>query len=421
MPPVTPPDSFLRAVSGGRRRFAAHPDGSDGLLRDDRGHLQPVLSNALALLAQDPAIAGRCGHDDFRDQPYLLGPPPVAEPGDAPAPGPYPRVWQRADLALITAHIQRAHCPRMRRDVMEDAMEAEAARHRYHPVRDYLDGLRWDGTQRIAGWLSIAFGSPMNGYTSAVGAKLLIAAVRRVRRPGCKFDHVPVAQGPQGLGKSSAWAALCGQEWFSDALPDDLGDKDSAMALRGVWFLEMAELTQLIASEADAVKAFITRSVDRYRPPYGRQVVEVPRQGVLVGTTNSQEWLRDATGNRRFWPFDCTRADVAWVAAHRDQLWAEAAVREKSGEAHWIDTPDDVEEAGQAVADRMVEDPWHDRIREWVAHRADVTAPEILSEAIDMPRERQDRRAQMRVTNVLTSLGWQARRTAGRRWWERPG
>jgi putative DNA primase/helicase len=390
----------------------------------------PSLANAMLIMALDPALAGISGYDEFRGQSYLMSPPPPANPGDKAAPGPYPRAWTRADVANVTAYIQRTYCPRLRRETVEDAMEADAERNRFHPVREYLDGLEWDGTPRLDDWLGHAFGAELNPYTRAVGAKMLIAAVRRVRKPGVKFDHVPVAQGGQGLGKSTTFSALCGQDWFSDDLPDDLSDKDAAMALRGVWVLEMAELTQLLASEAEAVKSFITRPVDRYRPPYGRQVIEVPRQGILVGTTNAEEWLRDATGNRRFWPFDCTKADAAWVRENRDQLWAEAAVREARGEAHWLDEQDARDEAQASQRERMVQDPWFDTVKRYVDGGNDeqigiglskVTAPQILTYAIEMPRPQQDRKAQMRVTNILLQMGWKKVRDAKGRWWERTG
>lgn len=390
------------------------------LAQDERGQVMPTLANALVCMAHDPALVGLVGFDEFRDQAFLMRAPPVANDGDPPTPGPYPRAWMRSDVALTAAYIQRERCQRMRREAVEDAMEAEASRARFHPVRRYLDSLQWDGCARLATWLNAAFGSPINPYTEAVGAKTLIAAVRRVRKPGVKFDHVPVAQGGQGIGKSSTWAALCGPEWFSDALPDDLGDKDAAMALRGVWFLEMAELTQLLASEPEAVKAFVTRSVDRYRPPYGRQVVEVPRQGVLVGTTNAQEYLRDATGNRRWWPFDCSKADAQWVRSARDQLWAEANHREAQGEPHWLDDADARDEAREQQEDRMVEDPWHDRVREFLTGLGRTTTSRILTEAIQMAVERQNRAAQMRISAILTRMGWVARRNGAGRWWERP-
>lgn len=405
-----------RSATRHRKRIAS----MEGLLTlDDRGQPVPSLANAIALFAADENLRDLAGYDEFRDQAYLLRPPPLAQEGDTPTPGPYPRAWLRSDVALITAYLQRTAMPRIKRDIVEDAMEAEASRSRFHPIRAYLDALEWDGLSRIDTWLHSAFGTPLTPYTQAIGAKFLIAAVRRVRRPGVKFDHAPVAQGPQGAGKSSTLAALFG-EWFSDALPDNLGDKDAAMALRGVWGLEMAELTQILATEAEAVKAFLTRTVDRYRPPYGRQIIEIPRQGVLFGTTNAQEWLRDATGNRRWWPFDCIACNPEWVAANRNQLWAEAAAREKAGETHWLDDQEAKEEAQQNQEDRMIEDPWHGKISDYIEGLAKITVPSILENAISMPVAMQNRAAQMRVASILTRMGWQSKRSGTSRFWLPP-
>lgn len=387
---------------------------------DDKKKPHPNLGNAMLIMALDPLLAGMCGHCDFRDVSLLLQPPPNSNPDDAPAPGPYPRPWTRSDVALVCAYAQRVYAHGFRREVIDDAMEAEAGRNRFHPVRDYLGGLEWDGTKRLHLLLKRGFGAEDTGYTRNVGRKLMIAAVRRVRQPGCKFDHVPVAQGAQGKGKSTAWAAIFGIDWFSDALPDDLGDKDAAMALRGVWGLEMSELTQLLASEPEAIKAFITRAVDRYRPPYGRVVLEVPRQGLLVGTTNAQEWLRDATGNRRFWPFDCGDLDIAWIREARDQLWAEAAELEATGEPHWLDEADDRDEANAQQEERMVTDPWQAPIERYLVMQTTVTAADILLNAIQMPTFQHNRQHQMRVTNILMGLRWVKRHKEKGNVWERP-
>ncbi len=389
---------------------------------DEKKDVRPNLGNAVLVLALDPALKGMLGFCEFRDVALLMRPPPVGNDTDLPLPGPYPRAWRRADVVMVASYIQRTHAPKMARETVEDAMEAEAARNRFHPVRDWLASLRWDGVQRLHRLLPQGFGAADTGYTRAVGRKVCIAAVRRVRHPGCKFDHVPVAQGAQGKGKSTLYAALFGLDWFSDNLPDDLGDKDAAMALRGVWGLEMAELTQLLQSEPESIKAFITRTVDRYRPPYGRMVLEVPRQGILVGTTNSQEWLRDATGNRRFWPFDCGELDIRWVRENRDQLWAEAAAAESAGEAHWLDEADDREEAEAQQQDRMVEDPWERRIAAYLAESMirEATAAELLERALQLAPGQMEHRHSMRVTRLLTMWGWKKRHTKRGSVWGRP-
>jgi putative DNA primase/helicase len=138
-----------------------------------------------------------------------------------------------------------------------------------------------------------------------------------------------------------------------------------------------------------------------------------------VGTTNAEEWLRDATGNRRFWPFDCTKADVAWIRQHRDQLWAEASHREAEGEPHWLDDADAMDEAKASQEDRMVEDPWLLPVSQFLQNLSRTTAPELLTSAVEMPKSQQNRAAQMRVSAILTRLGWKARRDKSGRWWER--
>lgn len=270
------------------------------LQRDGQQRVLPTLANALLLLALDPALEGMLAYDEFGERLLITRSPPPAREGDATVPGPYPRPWGGEDVALVQAHLQRVWSHRFSRQTVEEAMPVEAKRCRFHPVRDWLDGLPWDGTPRLDTWLRKAFGCPDDPYHAAAGAKFLIAAARRIRRPGVKFDHTPVFEGLQGLGKSTALRRLFGDDWFSDAMPDDLAGKDAAMALNGVWCLELAELQQLIRSEPATVKAFLSRQVDRYRPPYGKTYVDRPRQSVLVGTTNDEEWLSDATGNRRF-------------------------------------------------------------------------------------------------------------------------
>ncbi|MCK8788231.1 virulence-associated E family protein, partial [Roseomonas sp. NAR14] len=240
------------------------------------------------------------GRDDFKAEFVLRFAPPPARDGDMPLPGPYPRAWGPEDLALVQAHMQRIWTHRFTKQTVEDAMVAEAARHRFHPVEDWLASLVWDGVPRVDGWLHRGFGCPGDDYHAAAGAKMLIASVKRIRQPGVKFDHTPVFEGGQGLGKSTALRALYGDDWFSDSLPEDLASKDAAMGLLGVWCLELAELQQLIRAEAETVKAFMSRQVDRFRPPYGKAYVNRPRQCILVGTTNAEEWLSDTTGNRRF-------------------------------------------------------------------------------------------------------------------------
>lgn len=374
--------------------------------RNKDGAILGTISNAMRALRHDPALQDTLAFNEFTSAHLLMQPAPGLEDGDAGLPGPYPRPWGAEDVALIQGYLQRLYSPKFNRQTVEEAMLAAAATRRFHPVRDWLATLTWDGTPRIDTWLSQAFGTPADEYHAAVGAKFLIAAVRRVRSPGCKFDTMPVLEGNQGLGKSRACKALFSADWFSDTLPSDLAGKEAAMSLLGVWGLELAEIEHLVRSEPETIKAFLSRGTDRYRPPYGKSFVDRPRQGVLVGTTNSFDYLRDATGNRRIWPIRCTHADPDWVAENRVQLWAEAAAREASGEVLWLDDEAVQKVAKEAQAARMTEDVWADKVREFIDGKGKIRMPELLSDALFIPTDRQDRRSQMRVAAILRSEGW---------------
>jgi hypothetical protein len=214
---------------------------------------------------------------------------------------------------------------------------AVAKRNSYDPVADFLAALVWDGKPRLDELLVAYFGAQGDpSYLRAVGAKFAISAVARALRPGCKVDTVLILEGPQGLRKSTAFRILGGQ-YFSDAAVD-VSNKDSAMLASQFWFIELAELSTFRKSEDQALKAFISRTEDTYRPPYGRTNVKTPRRCVFVGTTNDDDYLRDPTGHRRFWPVKCTSIDTDALTRDRDQLWAEAVVRFHQGETWWLTT-----------------------------------------------------------------------------------
>jgi len=411
-------DMFADGRGGGQNKGVHHLLAV--LQKNDKGVVQPTLANVLLILAHDPPLAGMVGYDEFNAQHLILRSPPPSEDGEQLLPGPYPRVWGVADVALVQAYLQRIWSGRITQQTVEQAMVTAAERRRFHPVRDWLATLRWDSTPRLDTWLRSAFGCPDDDYHAAIGAKFLIAAVRRVRQPGCKFDHMPVLEGAQGIGKSRACQALFGERWFSDAIPEDLASRDAALGLLGVWGLEFAEIQHLIRNEVETIKAFLSRSTDRYRPPYAKNYVERPRQGVLIGTTNADDYLRDTSGNRRIWPVLCVFADADWVEANRQQLWAEAAAREASGEALWLADTDAREQATARQAERMSEDVWHDLIHDSVAQQMEIRVPDILTATLGIPRERQGKREEMRVAAILTALGWERRLVRAPGDWRKP-
>jgi predicted P-loop ATPase len=238
-------------------------------------------------------------------------------------------------------------------------------KYHFHPVKDYLNSLKWDGEPRLDTWLRSAFkASGPDEYLRAVSRKVLVAAVKRVFEPGCKFDYVLVLEGHQGKGKSTALKYLAGAPWFTDSL-GDIQQKDVVDQMVGKWIIEMAELASIRKQDIEPVKAFLSRQVDRVRPPYGRRSMDFPRQSILIGSTNNAEYFSDETGNRRFWPVRVGSINRKWMRNNRDQIWAEALTRYNLGETTYLSP--DLEEVAQAEQEERFEvDEWEGQIRKVV-------------------------------------------------------
>lgn len=228
------------------------------------------------------------------------------------------------------------------KDPMHDIVGDYAEDHRFHPVHDYLNGVEWDGIARLDNWMTRYIGAPQNDYTKAVGALIMVAAVRRVRHPGCKFDEMVVLEGPQGSGKSSALRALAvNADWFADELPLGGDGKQVMEAIGGKWIIEAAELAGMGKRSSEHLKAMLSRTFDKGRAAYGRISEQRDRQCVFFATHNpdkaSNTYLMDQTGNRRFWPVECEKIDLEGLKRDRDQLWAEASFREARGDSIRLD------------------------------------------------------------------------------------
>jgi hypothetical protein len=291
-----------------------------------------------------------------------------------------------------------------------DACTQLCLEHQYDPVLDYLDGLAWDGQPRLDTWLQRYMGAPDTELNRAIGRLTLIAAVRRVRWPGTKFDQIVVFESGEGKGKSTAIEILAGPENFSDQSILAKQDKEQQEAMCGIWLYEIADLTGMKKADIEHVKAFASRKVDRARPAYGRFRVDRPRRTVFFATTNDDEYLKSQTGNRRFWPVTTSRIDLAGLQQDRDQIWAEAAHREAAGET--IALPGRLwKAAGAEQEDRMQSDGWVEPIANYLAlkQKTEVTVNEVLCDNQFIQRRVDSVTIgdAMRAAAILKNLGYE--------------
>lgn len=369
-----------------------------------QGAIKDDLANAMIVCRSYMFIRTNVFFDEFKRRPMVNGMTPWSNDAGL-------RPWSDYDTARLTEYMQIQEMP-FKYTTVETALLTVCEEQKRNPLRDWLSGLKWDGKRRVPSWLQVYFGCKSIPFIHAAGSAWLISAVARVLKPGCKVDHMLVLEGPQGLGKSTALRIMAGDSYFTDELPD-LNSKDAPLQLLGSWIIEMAELDALSRVETSRIKAFITSSVDKYRPPYGRTTIDVPRASVFAGTVNNYDYLKDSS-NRRFWPVRCEYVDEEGLRSDREQLWAEAAHMYGRGDAWWIQSDEVKEEAAQEQALRRATDAWEPTVLEYLAGVDDFSIPELLSNALGLPRDRWDRAAQTRVGCVVSGLiGWRRYRTTG--------
>ena len=374
------------------------------LKRGQGGKPVPCFFNVCLIIESVPSWHGVLRFDEFALKTMCSAPPPW-EPPSAHIDF-VTRTWTPHDDLMACAWLQEHHNVIVNFNVVDSAVEMIAKQHAYHPVLDFLDGMIWDGVERLSTWMAEYLGADGSDYTSAVARKFLIGAVARIRDPGCQCDSFPILEGMQGAGKSSTMRRLF-EPWFSDELAD-LGGKDAAMQVAGTWCIEISELDALSRPEASKIKAFISRRIDRFRPPYGRRVIEHPRASVFCATTNCGSYLKDETGARRVWPIRCGTIKLDGLLAVRDQLFAEADVAYRKGESWWLNDDQVRFAAEEQQADRYVGDAWSDAVLEYMALcKHEATVAEILVEAVAIGIDRQDQVSQNRIARILVANGYE--------------
>jgi predicted P-loop ATPase len=403
------PEKALEALQSATRY-----DWRKELIRSDNGKILPVLANAVTMLRSAPEWREVLAFNE-----HALN---ISTTRDTPW-GPVEK-WADYHTYLLVDWLQH-HGLQISISDTNAAVEAVARDRSHHPVRDYLDSLIWDKISRIDSWLAMYLGAttaPEEGeperhvaarqdLTRAIGARWLISAVARIYGPGCQADHVLILEGPQGQGKSTALRVI-GEPFYSDDIAE-LGTKDAALGAAGVWIVELPELDALTRAEVSKIKSFVSRRTDRFRPPYGRRMIEAHRQCVFAGSVNHSEYLKDETGGRRFWPVECGRIDLDSLRRDKDQLWAEAKVRYENKEPWWLDTEKLIKAATVEQEARYLADPWEDVIAAYLNKRlgdmtrkAEVTTADVLLEAIHKEPGQWSRADETRVGVVLRRLGW---------------
>ena len=322
----------------------ADPQGEDWrtkLQYNKNGVPQGTIDNAWLILENDPALAGKFALNQFAGRGEVLGPLPWNRSGQR-------RPWEDNDNAGLYWFMEKAYSISSNGKI-DDALSLHSAKHAFNDVQAYLNGLTWDGVDRLDTLFVDYLGAEDSDYTRAVTRKAFVAAVARAMEPGAKFDQMVILSGPQGLGKSTLLDKMS-KGWFNDSIRTFEG-KEASELLQGVWIVEVAELDAFRRTDVSRIKQFISQRADRFRAAYGRHVKEMPRCCVFFGTTNSAEYLTDRTGNRRFWPVNVgvepARLSV-WkdLPGNIDQLWAEAVVRWRWGEPLYI--TGDLEERARA-------------------------------------------------------------------------
>ena len=295
--------------------------------------------------------------------------------------------------------------PKVSKETVHQAVDQRGFERSFHPVRGYLDGLKWDKTPRLDDWLSTYLGATKGAYEAKIGRMFLVGMVARIFKPGCQSDYMIVLEGEQGAGKSSACRVLAA-EWFSDGLKS-VGDKDASQHLRGKWLIEIGELSAFGRADTEALKHFLTQTVERYRPSYGRKEVVEARQCTFIGTTNKRAYLKDETGARRFWPAKIGRIDLA-VARDRDQLFAEAVAAYRSGGKWWPEGDFERDHIKPQQDERFEEDVWQSKIAEWLAGVDKATVVEIAHNALAFDAACKIGTAdQRRIIAILDRLNWE--------------
>jgi hypothetical protein len=388
---------------------------------DEKGRIVSNVANTLLSLRGAPELAGVLAYDELLRATVLVKDLPLTANAQHASRDPLPRPVVDEDVTQIQEWIQWNGLATIGREIVHQAIDRRGREFPFHRLRDWLANLRWDGEKRLDRWLTDYLGAEASRYHATIGKMFLIAMVARVFQPGCQADYVLILQGEQGELKSTICRVLAG-EYFSDNIPD-IRSKDAAQYVRGLWLIELPELSALSRADIEAWKAFITRTTERYRPFYGHRETIEPRQCLFIGTTNRSEYLHDETGNRRFWPVRIGEIDLDGLIYSREQLFAEAVHCYRAQERWWPEREFERESIEPEQEAAFEVDVWEPVIANWLHEttRNKVLVSEVGTLALSFLSASQIHTADARrIRGILHRLHWRQPRR-GERFYHRPG
>ena len=383
------------------------------------------LANAILVLANDPDWKGVLAFDEFIGDIVTCKLPPWPKHsrpakfkiGD----------WTENDTANAAAWLDlNYNMYGIPTYIVGQALKVVAACKIVHPLRDWANTLKWDRKHRLDTWLCRIAGCEDTPYVRAIAKNYLIGAIARIYKPGAQVDSMPVFEGRQGVRKTSMLRTLFGEEWFM-SFTGTIGDKDSYQVLLRKWGVEFDELDAMSRAQVSTIKKYITERTSRYRPSYGGKAQDFQRQCVFAGTTNRDDYLKDPTGARRFWPVvvpgvklpdGSLGVDLKLLASEREQLWAEAIVRFKKGEEWHLVDLELVKAAAEQAKNRQESDIFEEPIARWLfdparaktRRRRGVTTFQIAKYALNLDVSQLKRNDAMHIADVLRTLGWEGER-----------
>lgn len=383
-----------------------------GLDTNQGGLPYPTLANASRILQLHPSIAGKIWYDTFQRRVWHT------MKGEK-------REWEDADSADLAVFIQQSmHLSKFTVSLVADAVNHAARRKSRNSLTAWLDSLQWDGTERLDTWLGDILGVERTVYSMAVARNWPLSMVARAYQPGCQVDSMPVLEGAMGRGKSS-FLKILGGEWY-DSITTAIGEKDFIQEIQGVWLVEIPDMTGFGRREHSQVLATITIRNDRYRASYGRCVENHLRGCVFAATSETDDYLQDVRGRRRFWPVRCTAIDLDTLSGQREQIFAEAVALYKQG-ARWHEMPT---EADDEQLERMQEDLWTDAVLGYVSSlsaqmhaegKKVIAIPShILHDVMKLELKEQTQTEKNRVAGILQRAGWLPGKHKGSRCWFKP-